>query len=77
MKPNALEKFYMVGLSGLSGIFLSASVVLIAFPEAKSGEHEVQYVTLNAVQRGDDVYLPARFVREERNAQEAALPPQF
>ena len=77
MKSNALEKFYMVGLSAMAGIFLSASVVLIAFPEAKSGEHEVQYVTLKPVHRGEDVYLPSRFIREERNAQEAALPPQF
>lgn len=77
MKPSAFEKIYSVGLSVTAAPFLGGPIVLMGLPAAKADIYRADYVTAKRPNEGEDIYLPSRFVNEERNAIEVAFPPQF
>lgn len=77
MKPSTFEKIYLVGLSVTAALFLGGSIVLMALPAAKADIYRADYVTAKSPNGREGVYLPSRFVNEERHAIEVAFPPQF
>ena len=74
MKRSPLETISLVLVSLASGVFLGATVTFVVVSEAKADRH-ADHAAAPVID--GDIYLPARFVTEERAAQEEAFPPQF